>query len=435
MNCKFCNEPLEKGATICPHCQKEQPPAPKKPKVWQLVVAIFACVVLLGALTVAVLEGAGIDATGKIAQIMPWNKNDKKAEEEKAPEEPLESDVVVATIGDRTLTNGELQVYYSTHLIDYINANYYYGLPFNTDTALDVQVKDTATGQTWHDYFLDMAFKTWQRYEAMSIIAEENGVTYSKDTQDYLDGLEEYLTTAAEENGFASADEMIADRFGEGCAFRHYYAFMENYCIGLDFVGIMSDSLSLTEEELESYYNANLEELDAAGATKEDGNISDVRHILISPESTTENGTTTISDAQWAAALARAEEILAQWNAGEATEASFTALAKEHSDDPGVTTNEGLYQQVTLNSGYVAAFEAWANDATREAGQAGIVKTEYGYHIMYCVATQPLWRYTCQQAYVTDQLSIAINKTVEENPMTTDMDKVVLSDILAQLDI
>lgn len=428
MNCKFCNEPLEEGANICPKCRKEQEPVRRKPKVWQLVVAIVGCVALLGALTVAVLEGTGIDATGKIASVMPWNKKDKEKEEKKDPETE-DCDIVVATIGDRELTNGELQVYYWTHVFDYINEYYYAGLEFDPATPLDQQVRQGTAGETWHDYFLDMSFKTWQRYEAMDIIAKEAGLTLSEESQAYLDNLETYLEETATQGGFESVDAMIADRFGAGCSYRHYRAFVENYCIGLDFVGLMSENLELTDEEIEAYYNENLEELTKYNATKEDGNLSNVRHILISPVSEDEDATT-FTEAQWAAALASAEDILAQWKSGEATEATFTELAKKHSMDPGVATNEGYYENVGNDTGYVEPFEIWAADPTREAGNTGIVKTDFGYHIMYCVSTQPVWELTCRQAILTEHVSSKIDQTVEKNPMTTHTDKIVLGDAL-----
>ena len=41
------------------------------------------------------------------------------------------------------------------------------------------------------------------------------------------------------------------------------------------------------------------------------------------------------------AAKAEAEDILAQWEAGDKTAESFGALAEEYSDDPGSNTNGG----------------------------------------------------------------------------------------------
>jgi len=113
----------------------------------------------------------------------------------------------------------------------------------------------------------------------------------------------------------------------------------------------------------------------------------DVRHILIFPEGATSSTVTsqTWPDSAWAYAENKAKEILAQWEAGEKTEDSFGALANEHSaDQNGKVTNGGLYEDVYIGQ-MVANFEDWCFDSARQTGDVGIVKTEYGYHVMYYV--------------------------------------------------
>lgn len=103
--------------------------------------------------------------------------------------------------------------------------------------------------------------------------------------------------------------------------------------------------------------------------------LVNVRHILISAEDS--------SDADsMAAAKSEAEELLAQWEAGEATEDSFAALANEKSADTGSNTNGGLYENVYQGQ-MVDAFNDWCFDADRQIGDTGIVESSYGYHIMY----------------------------------------------------
>ena len=112
----------------------------------------------------------------------------------------------------------------------------------------------------------------------------------------------------------------------------------------------------------------------------------DVRHILF-PVTTTltteDEGYEEEFQQLMDEAMAKAEEVYAQWQAGEATEASFGALAMEHSTDSSRYSG-GLYTQVP--PGYmVQAFNDWCFDESRQAGDTGIVETEYGAHIMYFV--------------------------------------------------
>ena len=116
--------------------------------------------------------------------------------------------------------------------------------------------------------------------------------------------------------------------------------------------------------------------------------LANVRHILVAPEHNHAEGEThedgeTYSEEELAAAKASAEEILAQWEAGDATEDSFAALANEKSADGDGTTG-GLYENVYPGQ-MVEAFENWCFDESRKAGDTGIVETEYGYHVMYYV--------------------------------------------------
>jgi len=113
--------------------------------------------------------------------------------------------------------------------------------------------------------------------------------------------------------------------------------------------------------------------------------LVNVRHMLAGFEGgTTENGTTTYSDEEKAAAKEKAESWLQTWEDGDATEESFAALATENTTDPGSKDNGGLYENVYPGQ-MVSAFNNWCFDENRKAGDTGIVETSYGYHVMYFV--------------------------------------------------
>lgn len=115
--------------------------------------------------------------------------------------------------------------------------------------------------------------------------------------------------------------------------------------------------------------------------------MNNVRHILVGFTGGTkdDDGNTVYSDEEKAAAKAEADEILAQFQAGEQTEDAFAALASEKSDDTGSKQNGGLISNIIPTSNYVENFLNWAIDDARTPGETGIVETEYGYHVMYFV--------------------------------------------------
>lgn len=112
--------------------------------------------------------------------------------------------------------------------------------------------------------------------------------------------------------------------------------------------------------------------------------LPNVRHILIAFEGGTTDafGTTTYSDAEKMAAWNRAQAVLKLWKDGEKTEASFAALAQEHSADPGSSKNGGLYEEI-LPGQMVTSFNDWCFDPQRKPIDTGIVNTEFGCHIMF----------------------------------------------------
>lgn len=133
-------------------------------------------------------------------------------------------------------------------------------------------------------------------------------------------------------------------------------------------------------------------------------NTIDVRHILIPLEAGTlvegDDGYEAEHDQLLADAKLKAEELLAQWKSGEATEESFAALANEHSTDGGSNTNGGLYTAVQPGQ-MVPEFNDWCFDSTRKAGDTGVVYgtngSYEGYHIMYFVGENDmLWKLTAE---------------------------------------
>ncbi|MGN1123545.1 MAG: peptidylprolyl isomerase, partial [Eubacterium sp.] len=126
-----------------------------------------------------------------------------------------------------------------------------------------------------------------------------------------------------------------------------------------------------------------------------------VRHILITPESKDSESTDTeeeeYTDKEWQAAKKKADSILEKFNKGDKTEYSFALLAEENTADTASTSASssdmfgGLYEGVALGQ-MVPSFEEWATDKSRKYGDTGIVKSDYGYHIMYFINNTPEYK-------------------------------------------
>lgn len=139
-----------------------------------------------------------------------------------------------------------------------------------------------------------------------------------------------------------------------------------------------------------------------------------VRHILIQPENKDD-------DASWKEAKEQIDTIYKQWKK-KPTEEYFTELAKEKTTDTGSKENGGLYENVKPGD-MVDTFDAWCFDSSREKGDNGIVKTTYGYHLMYFVKNNGVYWKT---QVPTDMASEYVEKNVQEKLDAITVDQVSL---------
>ena len=128
--------------------------------------------------------------------------------------------------------------------------------------------------------------------------------------------------------------------------------------------------------------------------------IYSVRHILVMPETDREdaeqdeNGNTVYNDEEWAAAEKKAQSIYDEYNNGEKSEKAFAALAEKYSDDTASTSAGlaelygGLCENISLGA-MVSEFEEWSTADSNKYGDTGIVKSQYGYHIMFFMYDKP----------------------------------------------
>ncbi len=140
-------------------------------------------------------------------------------------------------------------------------------------------------------------------------------------------------------------------------------------------------------EEITGYYVAVFE-----GKNDNTEPMGNVRHLLVEFEGGTldeEIGETVYSEEEEAAAKAEAEGYLKAWQEGAKTEESFIELVKEHSDDSSAAEG-GLFEDINPDSQYVAEFLEWSINPERKAGDAEVIRTQFGYHVMYYVGDDEL---------------------------------------------
>ena len=333
------------------------------------------------------------------------------------------ADTVVATLGDAQLTNSMLHFYYWMGVYNFLSTygNYVGQTGLDPSKPLDEQ-KCASNDGTWQHYFLDNALNAWHYYQAM---AEECDATQTPLSADYQKALETFyddMTESAKENKFDSIDAMIQTDMGICTTSKDYYLYTETGYKAHSYFNKLFYEIEITDKMLEDYFVEHEASLAVNGITKKSGDCCSVRHILI------EVDTKKTAD-DWEKCRQEAQKLLDQWLAGDATEDSFAQLAKEHSADPGSKGEGGLYTGLTDKTSFVQEFKDWYLEKDRKAGDYGLVKTSYGYHIMYFSGTEPIWEYYCRECLTDEQSADAVNKVIEKYELKVEYDKILLDEI------
>ena len=421
----------------------EEEPAPVKKskiKLWQVILGVAASLIVLAALAIVLLYAFGVDLRPR-----PNNVAKKDSYVVSAEQALKQGDKVIATVNGKELTNGALHIYYRMQVVDFLNTNMsylsYMGLDYTQPLSAQTCYYDE--NLNWEQYFIDVAIETWRNYQTVYMLSVEEGFVPSEDLRVSLEELPASMEEMAIEEGYESADALMQDRFGAPCSIKDYLDYCRVMYVSSEYINVTPDM-----DTLEAFYTENESFLVENGVGKESGPMVNVRHILLTPHeheeevaeeteatetaeetvaaeetdttaSTEETETTEegYSADAWAECLQNAEDLLAQWKAGDATEESFAELANTYSVDGGSNTTGGLYTGITSDASYVENFLNWCMDESRQVGDTGIVQTEYGYHIMYFAYTQPKWLYYTQQYYLSDRTDKLLTAAKEKWPI------------------
>lgn len=436
-------EETEEAKEVSAEFDKSQTATPKK-----IALSVVAIVVLLAIIAGLLMMGIkpaqnAADATGAAFQgTIPadgeqgtvtekgtYSIDDKEAESIATQ--------VVATMGDKTLTNSQLQVFYWNYVQTYLNSeNGYYAMIYgmvDLTQPLDMQICSEDPTLTWQQFFLNGAVENWKFMQALAIEAEAAGYKLSAEDQAALDATPASLDASAVQLGFANGEELIADRFGAGATVADYMHFETLYYYSIPYYYELVGDMTFTDEEIAAFFDLHEEEYAALGLLRTD-RLVDARHILIMPEGATNANiaTETFSEEAWAAAEKKAQQILKEYQKGKKTEERFAELANKYTQDGNDTNMDGipdggLYTGITKATSFVPEFLNWCIDESREVGDVEIVKTQYGYHIMYYSKGEALWPQYAEQDLQVEKSNDVIMGAVEKNPAVVSFDKIGLA--------
>ena len=340
---------------------------------------------------------------------------------------------VVAVSGNSKLTNAQLQVFYWMRVYEYLS-NYntsYTTVAFDYTKPLSSQICEEATGKTWEQYFLTEALNVWHRYAVLAEAAEKEGFTLPEDAQKALAGLRTSAEQAAKTAKIDNLDTFIQTEMGPGVTFVDYEACVKLSYIANSYYSHVAENMldEVTDAEIEAHFVKNQELLkNNYKITKESGDLVSVRHILIEVKKTGKdaNGKEISTEADWETCKEEAQKILDEYRAGFLQEERFAELAKKYSTDTGSKDNGGLYEGISASTNFVKPFLDWCMGESRYHGEVTLLRSDYGYHVMYFVKGEPGWIQYCRSGAANDKCSAMADDLMKGNPVETDYKKIFL---------
>ena len=434
MQCKYCQKELDEGVTVCPYCGESQEESKTSQQLRRVKILLTGFVglilfVLLAGVVHYGVTGSFLPRKNDLHYKTSYTVSAEKLKSEsgyKAYEKKL--DKVVATMGEHKMTNRLLQVYYWT----LVNRSSYTDL--DKTKPLDTQYQDAQTNTTWEQFFIQQAIDTWKKEMIMSDAAAAAGYQMPEDYGSQFTTLQADLEKAAISRGHANVDEYLEENVGKGVNFQTYYDYLWNYYYGGLYWAEYAENLQVTDAQIEAYFQEHAQEL-ASGkygfpVTKETGKLVDVRHILVNITGGTkdEDGQTVYSEEEWEACRVKAQAILDEWLAGEKTEDSFGKLAYEKTEDTYSKTSGGLYEYI-YEGQMTEAFEEWCFDDIRQKGDTDLVKTPYGYHVMYFIYGEEGWIRLCRDGAKLTASDAELEQKKAEQTVSVNYKNIVIGEM------
>jgi len=299
----------------------------------------------------------------------------------------------VAQAGDCALTLGQLRIRYALAVSEYRHSGKTPAPDFGR--SLESQPCPLEEGLSWQHWFLKAALDQWHAqaallgksrelqtvssefYEPNPVLHEENmteelpakkylyenkeGFTPNSMHRAWLDGLPDTLADLSGEKGYGSLSELVFGLAGEGAG--------------------EADLLTVAREMNLAYmyytqcgYDFDVSGEEPSGAEK----AVDIRHCLLLPE--------TADEAGMKKCRKEAEKLLDRWEKHWMTarnrEGNFARLVNDNSGDENSRAVGGLYTGIRQGQ-LIEPLDAWCFDEARQPGDAAVIPSDIGCHILY----------------------------------------------------
>ena len=347
---------------------------------------------------------------------------------------------VIAEVGERALTNGQLAAWYWAAAAQYRQSDVLGGPDF--DLPLDVQKCDADDSvATWQQYFLRQALNAWHTAAALNeqskdvpLETEEayqpaphlhdgymDGMPaadylygynpyYSPNSmhQAYLDGLGDTLNVLAKEQGLGNAEELARRAFGTDADSLTQMAREWNRA----YMYFTQLTYELPQEEPETEVSGEY--------------YVNFRHILLKTEGTT------AEEAMAAFEKKAAARVKPLTKAEKQRESVFADLAHFYSEDSASALDGGAYRRV-LKEQLPEEIADWCFDQERQPGDTTVINSKEGVHILYFSGKEYIDHVKSEQQARKDAQSKLLSEAKKAYPMKAAYSDMVLPEAEAMV--
>lgn len=293
-----------------------------------------------------------------------------------------EKNTVAATVGEHQISNAELSYYYIDYVNNYANTYGSYLSLFGIDpsVALDKQVIDEETGETWADNFISEAASSVQAIYALADAAEAEGFTLPQEEQKQIDIMASNLDAYASIYGYSSTDAFLKAQYGNGASKEGYMEYYQRNLLASAYQTYHQENLTYTDDQIREADNADPVKYSSYSFAQYYIPVSK----FLTGGTTDESGNTTYTAEEREAAIAAAKIAIAPLTDSEinTVDALNEAIAAMEIN-AGTEASSTVYTD-QASTGINSYLSSWVTAENREPGDVtcieipGTVKDENG---------------------------------------------------------
>jgi len=289
------------------------------------------------------------------------------------------------TIGEHEINAVELNYYYADAVADFYNnlketydsqanlyAQWYLGVDFSS--SLDEQTYDETTGQSWGDYFVQVAKANAKSIYAMYNKAIADNHKVSESEQENIDIIGQSLEFAAQTLGYSSTDSYVSSLYGPGSDVESYTRYFEMNAVATSYYIAHQDSLKYEDSDFREYETDKYNDFSCYSYASYTLGMS----TYIKGGTTAASGDIIYTDEERAAALAAAKVdadalVAGTYESVDDFDKAIAALAvnKDKKNVKSTQTEDIFFNDITNED-----VQTWVSDPERKAGDMTIVEAK-----------------------------------------------------------